>query len=63
MITLNLFNSSCTDRNGNPKQTYSSQWEAEEARDRGRYVRSVELRVYQCPQCRGYHLTSKLSSY
>lgn len=63
MYRPNNYNSSCTDRHGNPKQSYSSEWDAEEARDHGRDSRGVDLRIYYCPNCGHYHLTSSSNRY
>jgi hypothetical protein len=49
----------CTDSKGQPKRRYGSEYEALDAAACGRVERGVDLRVYRCPNCGGWHLTSR----
>ena len=49
----------CTDSRGQSKRRYKSEHEALDAAAHGRAVRGAELRVYECPDCSGWHLTSR----
>lgn len=49
----------CTDSRGRPKRRYATQYEAQNAADHGRATRGADLRVYECPECGGWHLTSR----
>lgn len=51
-------NSCCTDQNGNPKKKYQSKEEAEKVAERRR-DEGVAIKIYQCEQGDGWHLTSK----
>lgn len=48
----------CTASNGNPKRRYDTRSEAESTARHVESERGVRLRVYRCPEGRGYHLTS-----
>jgi len=48
----------CTDHNGNPKQKYETQEEAENAAKRGS-EKGVAISVYPCEEGDGWHLTSR----
>jgi hypothetical protein len=50
----------CTGRDGRPKRLYATHAEAQESADYVWRKRGVRLRVYSCPYCAGYHLTSDL---
>lgn len=51
----------CTGRDGRPKRLYRTESEAQENADYAWDKRGVHLRVYRCPRCPGYHLTSDTS--
>ena len=49
----------CMDSKGQPKRRYDSEYEALDAANCARVERNANLRVYRCPSCRGWHLTSR----
>ncbi|SMN02042.1 hypothetical protein SPONN_363 [uncultured Candidatus Thioglobus sp.] len=53
----------CTDKENNAKNLYNEKWEAQEQIDYALEERDVKLKMYQCPENNGWHLTSKLDSY
>lgn len=48
----------CVDHNGNPKDTYKTLEDAQRM-VRIRSSAGITLKVYECPQGEGYHLTSR----
>ncbi len=53
----------CTDKNNKIKNLYSEKREAQEQIDYALAERGKKLKMYQCPEGNGWHLTSKLDSY
>lgn len=51
-------NPCCTDQSGNPKKKYQSKEDAEKVAKRRR-DEGVAIKIYQCEQGNGWHLTSK----
>lgn len=51
----------CTKRDGEAKRRYSTRSDAESTRLYILSQRGVRLRVYECPEGPGYHLTSNLN--
>jgi hypothetical protein len=51
----------CTGRDGRPKRLYPSRVEALNCAAYLLETQGVRLRVYECPYCSGYHLTSDLN--
>jgi len=49
----------CMGRDGFGRIRYSSPAKANRARRKGRGAAGVPLRVYQCPRCSGWHVTSE----
>ena len=48
----------CTDSNGKPKTLYATEEDAEKVRQqRAEKNDSLRLKIYPCPNGRGYHLT------
>lgn len=45
------------------KSAYNSESEARKYAQKSKSLRGVRLRIYQCPFCRKYHLTSKVNSF
>lgn len=50
---------SCTGAGGKLKTTYGSKSEAQDTTDFLAQTENVKLRVYQCPNRRGWHLTKQ----
>lgn len=48
----------CIGRDGFGRIRYSSPAKAKKARIKMRGFAGTPLRVYKCPRCKGYHLTS-----
>jgi hypothetical protein len=55
---MRLCQSQCVGRNGAPKRRYFTEGEALENANHRRGLGAPPLRVYYCPSCGGYHLTS-----
>ena len=54
----------CLDAAGNPKGSYENRTTAERfKRKRLQSNPTLDLRVYRCPECGKYHLTSKPDKY
>jgi len=49
----------CRDKNNKAKNLYKSEYEAQDQIDYILEDRGVQLKMYQCPECEGYHLTSR----
>lgn len=58
-ITRRRLTMNCVDSKGQPKKRYDSEHEALNTADYGRSARGVDLRVYECSDCGGWHLTSR----
>lgn len=50
----------CRDSNGNPKALYGSKKDAEKQCEKSSKEQNIKLRVYKCPDGKGYHLTHTL---
>lgn len=52
---------SCLDSNGKPKALYGSKKDAEKQMEKSSVEQHIKLRVYKCPDGKGYHLTHTLA--
>ena len=52
---------SCRDSNGKPKALYGSKKDAEKQQEKSQVEQNIKLRVYKCPDGKGYHLTHTLA--
>lgn len=59
IINANELCQSCTGADGKVKTTYYSKFEAQDTADYLAEIEGVELRIYKCPNQRGWHLTKQ----
>lgn len=52
---------SCRDSNGKPKALYGSKKDAEKQMKKSEVEQHIKLRIYKCPDGKGYHLTHTLA--
>jgi len=50
----------CKDKRGKAKNLYPSEYEAQDQIDYILEERGKQLKMYPCPECEGFHLTSRL---
>jgi len=54
---------SCVGKNGQPKNLYSSRQEAQDMANYRRSCGGDKLRMYECPEGVGWHLTKELNEW